>query len=419
MKPLLILLALFVAVGAGAAVAADPVEVKATLETEPFFEDDDADADDPAIWVQPANGARSIVLGTLKNGGLAVFDLQGRTIQHIDYADEDARQNNVDLLYGIRLGGEERDLAVVTDRGLDHLRVFAIDPAGSALATPLTEVTEANPPVIFEGDNDVSAYGIAAWKGRDGAGYVAISQRHRTTLVLLRLVARPGGTVGFARLDRLVLPSEFEIRGRTWSPCAEEDGELPQVEGMVADARRGLLFAAQEDVGVWRIDVQGSRFAHAKLFDRVREFGQTYTRSPGEEEGEFACEIDESSPSAGNPDLAADSEGLTIYRYARDRGYLLASSQGSSSFLVYDLSSLRQLRTFAIGAGVTDPVDESDGAMVVGVPLGSTFANGLLVTHDGADEPFDGATNFKFTRWEDVASPLGLEVDTVSGDPRR
>jgi 3-phytase len=417
MKPLLILLALLVAVCAGAAAAADPVEVRATLETEPFFEDDDAD--DPAIWVHPANSARSIVVGTLKNGGLVVFDLQGRTIQHIDYADEDARQNNVDLLYGLRLGGEERDLAVVTDRGLDHLRVFAIDPAGSASAAPLTEVTEANPPVIFEGHNDVSAYGIAAWKGRDGAGYVAISQRHRTTLVLLRLVARPGGTVGFARLDRLVLPSTFEVRGRTWSPCAEEEGELPQVEGMVADGGRGLLFAAQEDIGVWRIDVQSTRFGHTKLIDRVHEFGQTYTRAPGEEEGEFDCEIDESSPSAGNPDLAADSEGLTIYRYGNNRGYLLASSQGSSSFLVYDLSSLRQLRTFAIGADVTDAVDESDGAMVVGVPLGSTFADGLLVTHDGADEPFDGATNFKFTRWEDVASPLGLEIDTVRGDPRR
>ena len=137
------------------------------------------------------------------------------------------------------------------------------------------------------------------------------------------------------------------------------------------------------------------------------------TRTPGEDEGEFECEVDGTSPSAGNPDLAADSEGLTIYRYGRARGYLLASSQGSSSFLVYDLSSLRQLRTFAIGAGTTDAVDDSDGAMVVGVPLGPTFAKGLLATHDGDDEPFDDATNFKLTRWVDIAAGR-LEVDTVS-----
>jgi 3-phytase len=143
--------ALVVFMSPGAAGAADPVEVQARLETEPFFDADDADADDPAIWVHPSNGAKSIVIGTLKNGGLAVFDLQGRTIQRIDYVDEDARQNNVDLLYGVELGGTKRDLAVVTDRGLDHLRVFAIDQAGSSTSTPLTEVTEPDPPVIFEG----------------------------------------------------------------------------------------------------------------------------------------------------------------------------------------------------------------------------------------------------------------------------
>jgi 3-phytase len=80
---------------------------------------------------------------------------------------------------------------------------------------------------------------------------------------------------------------------------------------------------------------------------------------------------------------------------------------------------LKPLRTFEIGGAATDHVDESDGAMVVGVPLGARYPFGLLVTHDGDDEPFEGATNFKFTRWEDVARPLGLTIDTVSGDPRR
>jgi myo-inositol-hexaphosphate 3-phosphohydrolase len=54
------------------------VTVTSTLETEPFFEEDEADADDPAIWVHPGDRAQSIVVGTLKSGGLAVFDLGGR-----------------------------------------------------------------------------------------------------------------------------------------------------------------------------------------------------------------------------------------------------------------------------------------------------------------------------------------------------
>jgi 3-phytase len=52
------------------------------------------------------------------------------------------------------------------------------------------------------------------------------------------------------------------------------------------------------------------------------------------------------------------------------------------------------------------------------VPLGAKVAKGLLVTHDGDDEPQDDATNFKFTRWQDVADPLRLTIDTRHGDPR-
>jgi 3-phytase len=420
MNRVLVLLVLVVTVGAGAALAADQVIAPATLETEPFFAEDDADADDPAIWVHATDRANSIVVGTLKNGGLAVFDLDGETTQRIDYDDEDARQNNVDLLYGVELGGLTRDLAVVTDRGLDHLRVFSISPSGAEAAVPLTEVTVANPPLVFEGDDEISAYGIAAWKTSAGDAFVAVSQRHRTVIALLRLVAGPGGAVGFERVDTIELPSTFSLGGGgSWSPCAEEDGELPQVEGMVADARRGFLFAAQEDVGVWRIPIGGDRFGGTKLFDRVREFGQDYSRTFDPEEEEFVCEIDESTPSAGSDYLAADAEGLTIYRLEGSRGYLLASSQGSSTFIAYDLTSLKPLRTFEIGGAATDHVDESDGAMVVGVPLGARYPFGLLVTHDGDDEPFEDATNFKFTRWEDVARPLGLTIDTVNGDPRR
>jgi 3-phytase len=187
--------------------------VQATLETEAFLDSEEADADDPAIWVHPTLSQASIVIGTLKNAGLAVFDLGGKTIQRIDYEDEDARQNNVDLLYDVSLGGLTRDLAVVTDRGLDHVRVFAINPAGSAAATPLSEVTVPDPPVVFEGDNNISAYGIAAWKSPTGVPYVAVSQRHRTTLVLLRLVAGPSGTVGFQQVDSLALPSTFTLGG--------------------------------------------------------------------------------------------------------------------------------------------------------------------------------------------------------------
>ena len=38
------------------------------------------------------------------------------------------RFNDVDVAYGVKIGRERRDIAVVTDRGCDRLRIYSIDP---------------------------------------------------------------------------------------------------------------------------------------------------------------------------------------------------------------------------------------------------------------------------------------------------
>src|SRR6201991_2151485 len=110
---LLALLALLVAAPAAHA------QVRATLETAPQFDDElgaDADADDPAIWVNPLNRGGSLVIGTKKNAGLDVYDLNGRTLQSIPASP--GRFNNVDVVKGFKLAGKPRDLVVTSDRGL-------------------------------------------------------------------------------------------------------------------------------------------------------------------------------------------------------------------------------------------------------------------------------------------------------------
>jgi 3-phytase len=62
-----------------------PDEVVPVTQTRAFVDDAsgtpaNADADDPAIWVHPRSAGRSVVLGTVKEGGLAAFDLSGRTL---------------------------------------------------------------------------------------------------------------------------------------------------------------------------------------------------------------------------------------------------------------------------------------------------------------------------------------------------
>ncbi|MFD0533644.1 phytase [Actinomadura luteofluorescens] len=59
--------------------------------------------------------------------------------------DEPGRFNNVDLIYGFQLGRRKVDLAVVSDRGRDTVRAYAIDPA-KAEAHRARSPTSPTPP---------------------------------------------------------------------------------------------------------------------------------------------------------------------------------------------------------------------------------------------------------------------------------
>ena len=403
-----------------------PLAVEALVETPPRFDDEeggDADADDPAIWVRADSPSDSVVLGTLKNGGLEAFGLQGQLLQHIDTPPppaeglEAGRFNNVDVLGEVDVAGLPAQLAVVTDRGRDRLRIYAIDAAGvEAGDGVLTDVTVDDAPRLFsateeEVEEQATGYGLALRTDADGRVWAAVSQRHRTTIGLFRLFATADGTVTYEPRGQVELPTSFPLPdGDTWSPC-EEPGEDPQVEGMVVDKRSDVLYAAQEDVGVWRIPLDGADLGIPRLVERVREFGVPATYDPDTEE----CTASAPDPGFGGEHLSADAEGLTIAYQDNGRATLVASSQGDNTFSLYRLRPevlrLPWIRSFeVVDSAATDGVQHSDGAAVVTTAVGPTYPRGLLVVHDGDNTPVvedeEGEeranTNFKYLRWDDV-----------------
>lgn len=410
---------------------AEPAAVEALYESEPFLEsDDDADADDPAIWVHPRERAESLVIGTLKNAGLVVLDLKGRTLQRIAAPaapgpdDEAGRFNNVDLVLGFRLRGVPTDLAVVSDRGRDKLVVYKIDPRWKKTGKPLVDVTAASAPWVFsktqaEVNEQNTAYGLATTSlprrgGDEAFGFV--TQRERARLAKVRFNETRDGKVTYAVSQYLAFPSSFKLpNGRSWTPCADEDGVEPQFEGLVIDSRGLALYAAQETVGIWRVSLDGNR---RSLIERVRSYGVDYTRVYDEEEEEFACTYG-SDPGYGGKHLTADAEGLTIYEVpgAGDDRYLSASGQGDDVFSVWDIDdgkwNYEGSYTIALG---DDENQQSDGAHVVSTDLGPDYPFGLLVTQDGENTPEalddDGEpvanTNFKFTPFDRVIEALDL-----------
>ncbi|GAA2209032.1 phytase [Nonomuraea monospora] len=423
MRPLprLSLAALMVTLVAGMAVPASGSTVPTVhpdVETPALYDDEaggNSNGDDPAIWLHPSDSGKSVVVTTAKEGGLNVYDLDGQQLQHFAAPaapgpdDEPGRFNNVDVTYGF--GG--RDLAIVSDRGRDLLRIYAISNGH------LTDVTDPAAPFVFnttqgQVNNGETAYGLGAWKDSTGT-YALVSRRHQTSVGLVKLLAKPGGKVGYQLVRTLDLPASFTLpNGQSWAPCLEP-GELAQVEGMVVDQNRDVLYAAQEDVGIWRMraDLTGTPV----LVDKVKEYGVPGTYDPATEECTPGAD-----PGFGGRHLTADAEGLTIYYREDGKGYLLASSQGDDTFAVYRREGANSyLGQFRVGAadGI-DGVEVSDGSTVLNVPLGD-FDEGLFIAHDGVNTPAEGdreITNFKYTKWDDIADELDLDVDTDGWDPR-
>ncbi|MCX6953687.1 MAG: phytase, partial [Verrucomicrobia bacterium] len=62
------------------------------------------DTDDPAIWIHPTDRTKSLVVGTDKHsdGALYVYDLDGKIVHRVGGL---KRPNNVDIAYGLPLGG--------------------------------------------------------------------------------------------------------------------------------------------------------------------------------------------------------------------------------------------------------------------------------------------------------------------------
>ncbi|MBQ1047344.1 phytase [Micromonospora sp. C51] len=427
--------ALLAPVQVTAAATARPPVVTTNNETPVLYDDEaggNASGDDPAIWVHPADSRKSVVIVTAKEGGLRVYDMGSRELQSLPATKaprSDAvpgRYNNVDIAYGLRLAGRRVDVAVVSDRYNDQLRFFAIDPAGAAARTPLTEVTAADQSFLFNPDREAveqeqTAYGLAVWQPSSGETYAVVTQEGTTTIATVRIAAI-GGKLGYTDIRRRAMPSHFRLPdGTTWVPC-EEPGVLPQLEGVAVDQASGVLYAAQEDVGLWRLQLPLGPRSRPTLIDRVTDFG---VHDVYDSETEECQPIDPDAQGFGGNLLAADAEGVDIYYGRGSTGYVIVSSQGDDSFAVYQRRGTnRAVGSFRVtGVGGADDINGSDGLAVTNRPVG-TYRQGLLVTHD---EPETGpdvdderdATNFSYVSFGDVARALSLTVDTRAGnDPR-
>jgi 3-phytase len=296
-------------------------EVSATVETQPVPSDGDA-ADDPAIWVHPADPALSTVIGTDKEGGLAVYDLSGGQIQYI----AGIQPNNVDLRYDFPLGGQSVDLVVTSERGDDAITLHRVDPQ-------TRQLVEAGPPI----DAGIDVSGICMYRSpTSGYFYVFVTSDAAGPIRQWRL-SDSGGRVTATQVRDLDMGST--------------------AEGCVADDDLAYLYVSEEAVGIWKYEAEPEGGTARVAVDEV---GSTLE---ADVEG---LAIYYGGDGSGY--LLASSQGSGEYA-AYDRA---GDNPHVTSFQIVD--------------SAIDGTSSTDGIDVMSAPLGAGFPNGLFVAQDGDND---------------------------------
>lgn len=183
-------------------------------ETEPVATSDDA-ADDPAIWIHPQDASASLVIGTNKQRGLVVYDLQGRLVQEL----ETGLPNNVDLRQNVSLNGSLVDVAIASNRAANTLDVYQLDRGNGWISLVGRQALQLPEP-----------YGACMYRSPDGSVYAFVNDKNGRFQQWQIESLRP---------LRLSLRREFSLAS--------------QPEGCAADDATGVLFAGEEALGVWKL----------------------------------------------------------------------------------------------------------------------------------------------------------------------
>jgi 3-phytase len=337
--------------------------VTATHETTPVDANADA-ADDPAIWIDPNDPSLSVIIGTNKadDGGLGVYNLDGSLHQVVTIG----AVNNVDVRYNFPLDGEATSIVAATNRTNNSLIIYRVNPETRELEDVAAREIVSNVPEV---------YGFCLYHSAVSGNYYAFINSTDTGAVeQWELFDNNNGQID-AELVR-----EFVVGTQT--------------EGCVADDELGFFYIGEEDVAIWK-----------------------YGAEPDAGEERIAVDYTEEGSEPGN--LVADVEGLAIYYASDGTGYLIASSQGSSEFTVYQREGDNEyLGKFVVSeTAAVDGVTGSDGLDVTNFPLGDLFPNGIFVTQDDTNLNPTGNQNFKLVPWENIADALQLSIDT-DFDPR-
>jgi len=317
-------------------------------------------ADDAAIWIHPVDKRLSRVIGTDKKSGVYVYDLDGNVVQYR----ADGRINNIDLRYGFPFNGADVDIAIGSNRTNDSFVVYLVD-AGTG---ELSNITVGNGISTLMSD----VYGFCMYKSSASGKLYAFINSINGEVEQWEIFDNGANKV------RGLLVRGFSVGSQT--------------EGCVADDENATFYIGEEAVGIWKYGAEPSTGTERVLVDAV----------------------------GSNGHLTKEVEGLAIYHDGNSAGYLIASSQWSNDYVIYERQGdNKYVGRFRVGEGHgVDATSNTDGLEVINVPLNNIFPKGMFVAQDDSNP--GGNQNFKFVSWESIANSFETPLaQNIVWEPRK
>ncbi len=316
--------------------------VNFTSETAPVNSTGDA-ADDPAIWINEENPINSLIFGTDKRRGIHVYDLNGSELGFSALG----ATNNVDvrvLNKTLYIATSNRTSSVIDLWAIPELEAYKYFSTTDDPFNSFSKHTSI--------DAGMNVYGICLGV-------------YKNNLVAL-LTEEEGIRNQFWDLTNQMLINTINIIADESNP--PENGN--EAEGCVFDDDNETFFVSRE----------GN--------DGILKAFNTADQS-------FIKVIDNR---AGN--IIGDPEGVAIYKSNVSEGFIIVSSQGDSTFNVYD----RQYPyDFQFKFSVTDVAD-TDGLDIVNFSIGELYPDGIMVVQDGFNAPYN--QNFKIVNVSEIKKKI-------------
>lgn len=316
------------------------------------------DSDDPAIWINPTDASKSLIVGTDKDsdGALYVYDLKGKIVKVVKGLQ---RPNNVDIAYGMSINNMKKiDIAVAAERETNSLRVFSL---------PNMQSIDNGGIAVFENETQRAPMGIALYtkKATDGSNqiYAIVSRKE-------------GPREGY--LFQYLLKSD--ARGNIIGELVRKFGKFSgkkEIESIAVDNELGYVYYSDEQAGV-----------------------RKYYADPDKGNAELAF--------FAKKGFRADNEGISIYKTGDTTGYILVSNQSNHSFKVYPREGLANTpHTHPLLAEISVKTAESDGSDVSNVNFGAPFTQGIFVAMS------DDKT-FHYYDWQKFQQVIDAQIATKS-----